>query len=331
MNRDAELKMRALVNKTRVTTDDCKYGLEMFGSWFLATISGVPVCALIVGESGTGKSTLIEMLLSRFKSVRDEYGVKRIAIAIKVPEWPTPISLLEALLEALGDPRPEKGTRPAKMRRLVKAIKDQGVLFIFLDELQHFVDRNQDRVLYDAADCLKKILIETNISIVAAGLPYSRMVIDSNEQLTRRFVVPVPMQRYDWLNLESRGQFIGLLAGFEGALAAFDMPAISSEQMALRMYLASGGLVDHVAKILAHALNQAIDKGSKKVSMANLARARDVALWDTSSPFGNPFAPKYALDKELEEKIRLAKRINQPVARPAKKGRSRSRLTSIGM
>jgi ABC-type transporter Mla maintaining outer membrane lipid asymmetry ATPase subunit MlaF len=43
--------------------------------WMLATLSGVQVCSLIIGESGTGKTELLKMFVAQHRAQRDQNGI----------------------------------------------------------------------------------------------------------------------------------------------------------------------------------------------------------------------------------------------------------------
>lgn len=315
-----DLDLRSLVNNIRIYTPDFRAGMAALIQWMLATLSGVQVCSLIIGESGTGKTELLKMFVAQHRAQRDQNGIIRPIVLVFTPTSPTAIGLLEAILEALGDPRPGKGTRTEKMRRVVKALKDQKVLMLLLDDVQHCLDKNNGMVLYDASECLKELINTTSVSIIGAGLEEAKNVVDSNEQSKRRHRAPFRIRRFDWSDPESQNAFVALLAAFQKHLHAFDMPKLASPSVALRMYLASGGLVDFVAKILSQAIWDALDCKRREIALTDLGMAWLKALHEAERLGPNPFDAHFNLkEKHLEEKLRLAKLINQHVARPVSK------------
>lgn len=326
-----DLHLRGLIDSIRITTAYCELGMAALRQWFLAALSGARVTGLIVGDSGTGKSKLLEMFAALFPPHRDENGLIQRVVIINVPSEPTPISLLEAMLRALGDPRPGSGTRSAKTRRVINAIADQGVLMLILDDLQRFVDRNSDLVLYSASECLKEILSNTRISIVCAGLPESRLVIDANEQLKRHFTSPVSIPRFNWSDTNSRKAFVALLVAFQKHLTMFEMPNLCGREMALRVYLGTGGLIDFIAKILKQTIWDAMDRGSRKITLTDMETAWRGALWDAENLGENPFSEKFDVKKDAKQKIEAAKKINQRVERPLAKRKRKSSLKLIGL
>ena len=328
---EEDMSLRVLVDSIRVRTPYCHFVLAALKQWFLAALSGSRVTALIIGESGAGKTKILEMFAALFPARRNKDGIWQSVIIVNVPGEPTPIALLEAILVALHDPRPSSGTRTSKMRRVIAAIFNQGVRMIILDDLQRFVDRNSELVLYSASECLKEILSCTQVSIVGCGLPESKLVIAANEQLKRHFVAPVEIPRFDWLTAPSRNAFVPLLKAFQTHLQMFEMPNISGLEMSLRMFLGTGGLIDFLAKILKQVVWDALDRKSRKITMSDFELAWSRALWDAENLGENPFSDKFNVRVDIKGKIAAARKINQHIARPVAKRQRKSLLKVIGL
>lgn len=328
-----DLELRRLVNYTRVETPDFVAGMSSLTQWLLATLSGVKLCALIIGEAGTGKTELLRSFVFRHASKRDQNGLNNKVVLVNIPTSPTAIAILQAILEALGDPRPAKGSRKDKMRRVVKALKDQSVMMLLLDDVQHCLDKNSGLVIYDASECLKELTNESSVSIIGAGLEDSKKVIKSNEQSKRRHLGSVYLRRFDWADAESQNSFVALLRAFEERLEMFELPALSSARFSLRMYLASGGLIDFVAKVLSQVVWDALDRKSRTIRLCDFETGWLKALFDAENLGDNPFRASFNLSTNLEEKIRIAKLINEHVVPPVSKrnAKASAMLAAVGM
>lgn len=319
-----------LVAKAHIWTDECKIARERFNTkWVKAALAGMRIFALILGEAGTGKSQLMAMLAVDFKVKRNEQGLQRKVVTAEVPSSPTPIAILETLLEALGDPSPHSGTKNKKMARLVKALHKQGVLLIFLDDLQHMVDRDSECVLYSCAECLKEIFNRSKVSIISAGLPDAKDVVNANEQLSRRYVGSVGLSRFDWKDHASKAQFKAVLKAFRKRLSMFDMPDIGSEPMGFRFYLATGGIMDFVAKILTFAVLEALNRKTRKITLSMLESAWKEALWHAKKWAFSPFSSTFDATKDIEDRLLLARKINQRTRRPVSKRKASKSATAV--
>lgn len=328
----SEGELRGLVNSIWIETPYCARILSRLHQLLSASQVGVQVCSLLVGESGTGKTELIKTFQHQHPPKRTKEGVVRPLLFVEVPHHPTAISILEVLLQGLGDPRPSAGSRSQKMMRLQTLLAEQMVAMAILDDLQHMVDKNQQLVLYDASECLKEIMISSRVSILGSGLEDAAKVVMSNEQLKRRHVACMSLPRFDWEDQESQDIFLGVLQEFQRSLSMFQLPRLASGEVGLRMYLASGGLIDFVAKILREAIWNALNAKSWSIRLDDLAEARETALFDVEPLQGNPLRSSFPLRRsKLSELIAHAKKINQRVVRPISKRSVKGHLAQIGL
>ena len=97
------------------------------------------------------------------------------------------------------------------------------------------------------ADWLKVLIDETRSTLVVAGLPSCRVVINENEQLARRFMASIQLPRFSWTDPRQRGEFISILEEYHNQIAKdFNLPTLYSEEMAFRFFLATGGLIGYL-------------------------------------------------------------------------------------
>lgn len=180
-----------------------------------------PICLAVIGESRTGKSRLLEEASRPWKTMRTKEGLYVPTISIKTPARPTVKGVVTRLLEELGDPQWDKGTETVKTMRLEKLIERVGTKVLFMDEFQHFHDRNLNKVSQEVADWLKSLVDETKICLVVVGLPNCQAVIDQSEQLSGRFLHPIKLPRFDWADEKSREEFAGILGAFFESISFF--------------------------------------------------------------------------------------------------------------
>lgn len=308
-------ELLARVKNTRIGTPYCDAALTRLDQVYRGSVLGALANLLLVGETGTGKTALLEIFRERHPPSRTAAGIVRPLLFAETPANPTPISLMERLLKALGDPRPTHGTAGTKSMRIATLIEGQGVLLLLLDDLQHMVDKKTDFAVYEAADCLKEIVTTSKISLIGAGLYDAITVVRSNEQLIRRHLSPIVMPRFDWADHKSRECFAGLLKGFRLNLPELDMPELESAEMAFRIYLSSGGLVGLVANLLQQVVWDAVDKQTSIIRLDDFAIAHTKAAFDGDDQY-NPFLPRLDLAKGVEDRVATAKKIAARVPRP---------------
>lgn len=262
-----------------------------------------PICLAVIGESRTGKSRVQEYVQSQHPAIRTEDGLIAPVFRVVTPPIPTIKGLAETMLEAMGDPKYDKGTERTKTRRLIKLLKKARTKMVVLDEFQHFYDQGSHKIWYVVANWLKTFIDQTKVALLVAGLPSCRAVIDQNEQLRGRFMAPVMMPRFDWQNDASRAEFIAILSAFHEVLSQhFDMPALDTEDMAFRMFCATGGLIGYLAKLLRQAVWNAVDASSPIITLENLALAYEAAVWNDArtSSLPRPFERSFSVTPTTE-------------------------------
>jgi len=283
-----------------------------------------PICIALVGESRTGKSRALEECEERHSSNRDVEGLNIPILRVKTPSKPTVKGLAELMLRAMRDPLFDRGTENAKTSRLQTLMQECGTRMVMIDEFQHFVDKGSHQVMHHVADWLKILVDDSSVALVVAGLPTCQAVLEQNEQLAGRFLSPIFMPRFDWQHDEQREEYIAILGAFHESLSGhFDLPALDGEEMAFRCYCGTGGLIGYLSKFLRQTVWNALDANKKSISLQELAKAHDEAVWSKSGPLGipNPFTKSFS-PSPTGELLAHVKRMGV-ASEPEPKGRHR--------
>jgi hypothetical protein len=254
--------------------------------------SGEPVCIAVMGDSRTGKTRFLESFENKYPVLRYDDGLHVALLSITVPSQPTVKSLAELLLQKLGATDWERGTENSKTARLEKLMKECRVYMLILDEFQHFYDKTSRKVQHHVADWLKNLVGACKVALVVSGLPSLQAVINQNEQLAGRFSSPILMPRFDWNLEEHRSEWLGILGAFSSGLRVnFDLPDLDGDNLSLRMYCATGGLIGYLAKTLRQAVFNAIDAQTNVITLADIEKAHKDAVWRDGrfSEINNPF------------------------------------------
>jgi hypothetical protein len=245
-----------------------------------------PECMLLLGPSGAGKSTLMKQYLRRHPRSIEEDGTVIPALEVTIPVPATIKNVATRLLHGLGDPLADRGTLDNKTLRLYRYLAACRVELLLLDEFQHLIDRESDRVLATVSDWLKNLITETGVPVVLIGLPKSQHVLNANEQLKRRFSAQTSLQPFRYDSEDDRLEFYRLLDKIDRSLP-FPSPS-GFAAMADRFYAASQGLIAHVMKVVRGAAHEAIDLGLDRVDRRLLAKAyAERILGESNAP--NPF------------------------------------------
>lgn len=269
----------------------------------------------ITGESRSGKTRITEECESRYPPSRTSIGRVVPVLRVEVPSKPTVKGLTSEMLAAFGDPSPDKGTEQDRTRRLLLFIRECKTRIIIIDEIQHFLDKTaQYKVIHHLTDWLKTLLNRSKIVIVVTGLPYAEALLNQNEQLRGRFNRTLHLPRFEWKDEKSRGEFLGLLDGFEELLSErFSLPNISNVELAYRFYLASGGLTGYVFNILRQAAWSVIDDSRNIIMLEDIDQAYKNVVSQMDQHDISPFSRGFNLidASALKKASSVGKRVDE--------------------
>jgi len=244
---------------------------------------------IFVGQSGSGKSTVVNYYLRQFPHQETDSGRTMPVLRVLTPESPTVKTLAQAFLNAMAVPGADKGTAQEKTERVIRYIHACGVEVIAIDEFQHFFEGvRANRPARAVSDWLKNLLSACDIVVVLVGLPKSILAINDNPQLRRRFASVHYLQPFGYVTAEEQHVFQDVLAGLQGLLPCpcidLDLPDIAQ-----RMYFASQGLIDYVIKILEGAVCLGGSGPGGKLVLEDFAEAFREEVWKACPDALNPF------------------------------------------
>lgn len=267
---------------------------EIKGLLSLHRETGVAQHLIVLGESGTGKTTLCHNLLAEYprESVIERDIVPVLHVAI--PPAATIASLMEAILRRLGDPSPTSGTVSVKMARVIKLIKALSVELVLIDEAQHIHDRGKLPSQYLVGDAIKSLMDDIGIPTILLGLPRLAQLLQVNDQLRRRF----SRRRYlqlgqdDEANIETECLQFFLSLG-DSLPVKISCGSYGWSEMAKRVYYACDGRVAYIKKLLAGAIRITMERGLNEIDPLVLEEAFTTEVWWEGVKELNPFNPAF--------------------------------------
>src|SRR2546421_4758452 len=216
----------------------------------MKTIAAEPPCMFLVGPTGAGKTTLAASYARKYPAIVTETVTLRPVVMATTPSTANVNNVIMVLLDALGDPGATKGSIGARERRLIGYFKERcRVELLILDELQHFVDRDNQKILLNASNWLKTFIKETKVSCLLIGLQDdAEEVVNSNPQLARLFGDPYVLSPFEWDETKpdaTKEVFRGFLGEIERLLPLKEPSHLAQYDTALRCFAASGGIMSY--------------------------------------------------------------------------------------
>lgn len=249
--------------------DDIKYIMYMSS---IENYTCEPLCMLVTGETGTGKTEFIKQYQLRHPYIEEKEKTKIPVLVSLLPKARHPKPVVATLLRDLGDELQGKGgDTEALIYRLVTLSKATEVELIIIDEFQHAIETKNNQVVYDIADLIKTLINKTKIPVILFGLPWSSYILDVNQQLARRFSIRNQLINY---SLESFSEFQKLLQKIEQKLPVRSQQNFWQIDLAFKLFAASkGNLSSLMNDLIKPAAINSIYDGTEIITLYHFATA----------------------------------------------------------
>lgn len=268
-----------------------------------------PRCFFITGDSGSGKSTLAEHYEKKYPRYRTQDGMTIPVLLSKIPSSATEKGMATKILHSLGDPIPDKGSMTSQTLRIEKLIKECSVELIIIDEFQHLIDKDSEKILKSAANWLKDLVTDNKKPMILVGMPWSDCILLANNQLRRRFSARKDLTQFSWKTPEQRQNLRRLLHWIDCKLPFPKRSQLADSDIAFRFICASQGLIGYIMKIIREASGNALQRGCEALTLDLLAEAYDEVISPIDPNEGNPFI----MNKKDLEKRTMKPFLEEPV------------------
>ncbi|MGR2824655.1 AAA family ATPase [Acinetobacter sp. 1124_18A] len=243
-----------------------------------------PICSLLLGAGGVGKSTIGLVLKNRNKPYTElKNGFEKQCIPVFYLPVPSPItikSLTIRMLEELGC-NDQKGTSEQLNYRLRVLLKECETRLILLDEFHHIYSTTakKNRTSENVANWIKTLADESKISICLIGLPDLQSNLFLDTQLARRFshvftLSPLSLNQKD---KDTPSTLIIFLIQLEKFLSdQFKLtisPSLFSVELSKRIFLATSGYQAYVTELVYHSCLNALSENRITINLLDFDHA----------------------------------------------------------
>ena len=257
---------------------------------------------MLIGESGCGKTVTVEA----FVAMRNRDPQSRV-LCVRLPVPCTIKSVTSETLRQLGDPLCDRNSTASRnSARIIHQLTEQGIRLFIIDEFQHLIDHDRDKVLRQTTDWLKTLLDAAGVPVVCVGLPNSLEVIRSNRQLERRTTKVISLRPFVWDEGEETAVFRAFLHFYESELPFASPSNLSAEPLAKALHSASEGVVGRVSQLISEAslVSMRRPSGEDQLTWQDFAEAY------AGLPFAdrNPFDPAVMMRQATGERRAISTR-----------------------
>jgi thymidine kinase len=271
---------------------------------------------VILGDTGAGKTTLFKAYEAKFPRERkvkfiNKFEIKYDSIPVlrvELDSNSSPLNVASKMLEVLGDPFYSKGTEKQLTARLKKSIVDAEVELIIIDELQHLVDTDTQRVIRKASDWVKQLLNDLNLPIVFGGIEEdATKIFAHNKQLDERFPHKESFSGFKFSNEKEIKEFRVFLKTIDVQLPFPERSNLYDPYLVTKIYYATLGIPRTLFHLLHHSSKIALKSGKDKLEELHLEEGFKLLTYETRPRVINPFDGKVFDLKVALEKEKLKK------------------------
>ncbi|MFN4339601.1 TniB family NTP-binding protein [Parvibaculum sp.] len=228
-------------------------------------------CAFITGETGAGKSTLIEYYATQYpREARLNVDYSPV-VCVRAPGRSTVKGLGNAILMKLGGPSQMSWSDFEITNQVVKLIRAMDVQLLIIDEVQDLLEWKRNSSLFPTlvANFVQAIIDATAVGVVLVGLPNIEEIASQERQLASRTGAYIRIAGLRPTNPAERADFKLLMKAIEQEASLPFYSPLDTQLVALRIQMASAGYIGEARRLVRFAINNAEDEGS------TLVRAQD--------------------------------------------------------
>lgn len=244
-------------------------------------------CLPLIGQSGSGKTKLITDFVSehpRRKHVlvteRGEKADHAPVVLVSVPDAGLK-PLMERLYTAVSGMPPSDSRRRFDLREETVRLTEEMQTSVVIFEETHQAFGKKAELVEQVSTFFKDLLNDAPFSIVLAGTEEVLRLFKASKELDRRKLDVLTLDPFPWNDpgAAARPEFLDILAEFDDQLAAVlgSRSGLDSPAMALRLHIATGGLIGLLAVLLERAgtfaARELVCGGEPRITVEHLKRA----------------------------------------------------------
>lgn len=243
---------------------------------------------VVVGASGSGKTTAIRRMLSKHKDLQLPCSGNSTAdvISFLVPAPATLKSVGHDCLQSLGYPLKRDRTGALIWSKVQSLLTERKVLFLHLDEVQHLYNSKANRESQAVVNTLKSLMQRADwpTGLILSGTTELQSLVNMDPQLSRR-LTPIEFPSID-ATTHAR-EIKGVVSKY-AAIASLNINTaeLETSDFARRLIHAAAYEFGLVIELIVTGIEDAMSKGKSELDRE--AFASGFARRSGCSPMGNP-------------------------------------------
>ena len=257
---------------------DAVAAMEQLRVSSLGRAAGTATRALVfIQPSGSGKSESIKQFQAFVEAQPGRDPALTPVLHVTLETVGTTRSAIASCLEAIGDSYSQIGTEPLLLARLKKAIAEEGVEIIVIDELNHCSQKIMGR---DVSNMFKNMLTRGWAPIVFAGTSDAQRLFADNRELRNRCQSQLSLTPLDHADDGDVASWAAFLGGLDEQIKTLDLlpelSGIGATDIAKKLCETCRGLIGEVSLVIEDALTAAAARFARRIGIADLHRSVEV-------------------------------------------------------
>ncbi|MBD1568030.1 TniB family NTP-binding protein [Aliivibrio sp. S10_S31] len=196
-----------------------------------------PQCMLLLGDTGSGKSALINNYLlqqpsSNFSAL-NSLPILHTRIPRRVNNEQTMYQLLSDLRQSPPGSRRAKRSEIALAEGVVRALQRKKTELIIINEFQELIEFSSAKERQNVANTLKYISEEARVSIVLVGMPYADIIAEE-PQWGSRLAWKTQIEYFSLKN--DMKTYIQFLKGLANRMGYDEVPSLHNKELAIPLF-----------------------------------------------------------------------------------------------
>tara|TARA_R110001583_G_C5668565_1_gene410451 strand:- start:7907 stop:8917 length:1011 start_codon:yes stop_codon:yes gene_type:complete len=249
-------------------------------------LGGEQQCMLLTGDTGSGKSHLINHYKLRFE--RRQKG-DAMTCPLLVSRIPSKLDLEQTMIQLLHD-MGQFGSEFRKKRSgdigltesLVRLLRLCETELIVINEFQELIEFKSVKERQSIANRFKYISEEAGVPIVIVGMPWAEQIADEPQWASRL----ICRRRLSYFKLsEGPEQFVRFLKGLALRMPFKIAPKLEAKHIALPLFSVSRGEIRKLKHLLNEAVAIALEENAETLSQGHLSKACGLYFPHEDNPF----------------------------------------------
>ncbi|UTH48863.1 TniB family NTP-binding protein [Loktanella salsilacus] len=226
---------------------------------------------VVIGESGSGKSTEIDKALERFLADGSalECGLEKLILQVALDGETTWKALGLQVLTKLGYPLATSRTEHEIWERVRSQLEGQGIWLLHIDECQHMFETLGEKETRKVINSIKTLMKhrEWPVIVILSGIPDLLAKVNLDPQL-RNLMTPYSLNRLDPRS-DDLHEIDSVIYEMAEALG-LDISGIRTEETYLRICYGQEHLYGKIFKFIVNVFS-ALPSGETMVTVSHLA------------------------------------------------------------